>query len=202
MIVRSGRGLGRRLADLKAWRVASAGMEQRGYVQEAARVHAAANKEWRRLPAVDEGGGASTRPWLRRKKFLVLVGPTGMGKTEFVKALFGPAKTLEINAAGMQHPCLRDYESNLHVCILWDEAEASLVAKNRKLFQCPAAFVGLGHSPTGAFGYQVMVNRSVMVINSNRWHEQLQSLPTEDRKWIEGNQVAVEVTAPLWVTEE
>jgi len=103
------------------------------------------------------------------EKNLVLAGPTGFGKTEFVKSLFGAAKTLELNAAGMQHPSLRDFNPDVHECILWDEAEATLVAAKRKLFQCPASLVELGFSPTAALTYKVMVNKCIMDINSNRW---------------------------------
>ena len=136
---------------------------------------------------------------MRRKKFLVLAGRTGVGKTEYVKALFGAEHTLELNAAGMLHPCLRQFDVEKHRCILWDEAEALLIAQNRKLFQCPACFVELGFSPTGAMTYSVMVNQAVMVVNSNRWDEQLSLLEKGDRDWILGNAVVVHVDEPLWV---
>ena len=73
------------------------------------------------------------------------------------------------------------------------------MAANRKLFQCPAPLVELGFSPTAALTYKVMVNKCVMVINSNKWFQQLQKLPASDRAWIEGNQVAVPVTSLLWL---
>jgi len=198
LIIKSGRGLARRLQDLSLWRSARADLAAQAYVDEAAVVHAQTNKPWKRIPLIDEWKAQNTQQFMRRKKFLVLVGPTGVGKTEFVKAMFGPKHTLELNAAGMQHPCLRDFNPELHRCILWDEGEASLVASNRKLFQCPACFVDLGFSPTASMTYKVMVNKCVMVINSNRWYEQLQKLNPGDREWIEGNQVAVHVTSPLW----
>ena len=110
---------------------------------------------------------------MRRKKILVLVGPTGTGKAEYVKALFGAQHVLELNAAGMLHPCLRQFNPDVHRCVLWDEAEAILIAQNRKLFQCPACFVELGFSPGGHLTYPVMVNKAVMVVCSTRWDEQL-----------------------------
>ena len=129
------------------------------------------------------------------------MGETGTGKTEYIKALFGPERVLELNAAGMLHPCLRQYRSPIHLCILWDEAEAVLIAQNRKLFQCPACFIELGFSPTAAMTYSVMVNRSVMVVCSNRWDQQLEQLDKWDRDWIVANSVVYRVDAPLWVTE-
>ena len=143
----------------------------------------------------------NTKPMMRRKKILVLAGPTGTGKTEFVKAMFGPDRVLELNAAGMLYPCLRSFDGELHLCILWDEAEAALISNNRKLFQCPACFVELGFSPGGHLTYSVMVNKAVMVVCSNRWEEQLQKLDEGDRDWIVGNSVVYHVNEPLWVKE-
>ena len=201
LIVRSGRAVGKRLQDLNAWRQAHAELASQAYVQSAQIAHAAANKTWRIVDAIETWREENTRPMMRRKKFLVLVGPTGLGKTEFVKGMFGAARVLELNAAGMLQPCLRQFHADTHVCILWDEAEAILIAQNRKLFQCPACFVELGFSPTGAMTYTVMVNKSVMVVCSNRWEEQLKLLDPGDRDWILGNSVVVKVDEPLWVVE-
>ena len=201
LIVKCGRGIGRRLQDLNAWRQARAEMEQMAYVKAAQSAHAAANREWREIPKILTWKKENTRPLMRRKKILVMVGRTGTGKTEYVKALFGPESVLELNAAGMLHPCLRGFDPEIHLCILWDEAEASLIAQNRKLFQCPACFVELGFSPTGAMTYSVMVNKAVMVVCSNRWDEQLQLLDKGDRDWILGNSVIVHINEPLFVTE-
>ena len=198
-IVRCGRGVGRRLQDLSAWQTARAEIEARVYVAEAQAVHAAANFAWRHVPVIEQWKTQNTQPMMRRKKFLVLAGPTGVGKTEYVKGLFGPEHTLELNAAGMEHPCLREFCSAKHQCILWDEAEATLIAQNRKLFQCPACFIELGFSPTGFLTYKVMVNKAVMVVNSNRWEAQLGGLAKGDRDWIVGNSVVVDVDEPLWI---
>ena len=198
-IIRSGRAVGRRLQDLAAWRQARAELQSRAYVQAAQVAHAAANLAWREIKIIEKWKEENTQPLMRRKKFLVLAGRTGVGKTEYVKALFGAEHTLELNAAGMLHPCLRQFDVEKHRCILWDEAEALLIAQNRKLFQCPSCFVELGFSPTGAMTYSVMVNQAVMVVNSNRWDEQLSLLEKGDRDWILGNAVVVHVDEPLWV---
>ena len=198
-LIKTGRGLARNLHDINTWRNAQAELAEREYVASAQRKHLAENKAWRQIEKFEAWKAASLQPMLRRKKFCVLVGPTGLGKTEFIKAQFGPDRTLELNAAGMTHPCLTEYHSDQHLCILWDEAEASLISENCKLFQCPAAFVKLGFSPTGAMCYTVMFNKSVMVINSNRWHEQLAKLEPGDRDWVEKNQAMIEVTEPLWI---
>ena len=200
LIVRCGRGIQRRLQDLNTWKTAKGEMDARAYVDAAQKVHAETNLPKRDVETVEKWKADNTKPMMRRKKILVLAGPTGTGKTEYVKALFGCQNVLELNAAGMQHPCLRSFDPHTHSCILWDEAEAFLIAQNRKLFQCPASFVELGFSPTGNLTYTVMVNKAVMVVCSNRWDEQLADLPRGDRDWIKGNCVVVYVTEPLWVS--
>ena len=201
LITRCGRAVGRRLQDLNAWRQARAEIESVEYVQKAQQTHAAANRAWRQIEVILSWRKENTKPMMRRKKILVLAGPTGTGKTEFVKAMFGHDRVLELNAAGMLYPCLRSFDGELHLCILWDEAEAALISNNRKLFQCPACFVELGFSPGGHLTYSVMVNKAVMVVCSNRWEEQLQKLDEGDRDWIVGNSVVYHVSEPLWVKE-
>ena len=84
--------------------------------------------------------------------------------------------------------------------MLFDEAQAAMVASNRKLFQAPAAWVDLGHSPTGRDVYRVYLADSVLAIASNGWHSQLRALPSaEDRDWLRANSVHVLVTEPLFV---
>ena len=74
-----------------------------------------------------------------RWTFLVLDGPSHMGKTMFVMSLFGKHKTLEINCAGEADPALHEFKHQVHRCILFDEAEPEMVNKYRKLFQAPSA---------------------------------------------------------------
>ena len=138
----------------------------------------------------------------RRKKFLVLEGKSGTGKTEFVRSLFGPDKTLELNCAGIGAINLRDYRPLDHKVVLCDEASPSLVLANRKLFQCPPCWIDLGHSATGSLVYKVWINDSLFVIATNRWMSALDELVQEDREWLQANQVYIHVTEPLWVEEE
>ncbi|CAE7941282.1 unnamed protein product [Symbiodinium sp. KB8] len=70
-----------------------------------------------------------------RRKFLVLDGPTRVGKTQFAKALAGEAATLEVNCAGSVEPDLRSFDPTLHRAIVFDEASANLVLRHKKLFQ-------------------------------------------------------------------
>jgi hypothetical protein len=116
-------------------------------------------------------------PSLRRRKFLVLEGGTGCGKTEFARSLSrGPTSFIELNCADTDYVDLRAFSPEQHDLILWDECPASLVLKNKKLFQGQATFVQLGQTPTSRDAYSVFRFNCKMVVCSNLWSEQLRGV--------------------------
>ena len=153
------------------------------------------------IPAVSAWIQKYSRGYWMRKQFLVLDGASGLGKTAFVRSFFGGKATLELNCSDVQHVNLRDFEPLEHRAILWDEAPVKLILGQRKLFQCPPAWVDLGASATANYVYKVWVNDALMVICSNKWASQLAHLPTADHNWVAANQVYVHVTEPLWEAE-
>ena len=70
-----------------------------------------------------------------RRKFLVLDGPSRMGKTAFSCSLVGSGEALEVNCAGIVDPPLRAFSRSRHRLILFDEAATHMVLKNRRLFR-------------------------------------------------------------------
>ena len=136
---------------------------------------------------------------LRRYKFLVLDGPTRMGKTEFTKTLVKPGHFFEINMSAAPEPNLREYDHEKHELILFDECHVEVILKQKRLFQAPACLVNLGASATNCFAYQVWVHRKRLVVTSNVWKSSLTALTTEDREWIERNSIYVYVSEPLYV---
>ena len=146
------------------------------------------------------GKKKATAPFQRRKQFLVLAGRSGVGKTEYVRGLFGPQALLELNCANAACvPDLRAFDHETHKVVLFDEACVEMVLKNRKLFQAPACLIDLGHSPTGRDVYRVFLNDAVLVIASNKWTDEVANLASEsDRAWIIANQVLVVVTESMF----
>ena len=72
--------------------------------------------------------------------------------------------------------------------------------ENRKLCQCPPAWIQLGFSPTGRDVYNVWLNDLVMAIGSNSWTEQVSALDRDsDKAWLAANTVHVEVTTKMWM---
>ena len=135
---------------------------------------------------------------LPRKELLVLGGPSKRGKTQFVLDLFPPKKVLELSCAGLKDVCLTGFDALLHQCIIWDEGTPHLVAKNRKVFQHPASWVDLGHSPTAQHVYHVYLNDSVSVVATNCWREEVVKLSSADQDWLAEKRLVLSVTSPLW----
>jgi hypothetical protein len=134
-----------------------------------------------------------------RKKILVLDGPSGKGKTQFVRSLFPPGALLELNAANMGTPCLPGFDERRHRAIFWDECPAVLVSDNRKLFQHTATLIDLGHSPTGQHIQRYWLNDAVSIIASNRWEEDIAAMNSpSDEDWLRANTVVIRVMTPLY----
>ena len=77
-----------------------------------------------------------------------------------------------------------------HKIILLDEASPQMVINQKLLMQGPASMVKLGQSSTNCHAYDVFVSGIMLIICSNTWDEDVQSLrKAGDRDWIHENQV-------------
>ena len=125
-------------------------------------------------------------------------------ETQYALQITGkPDEVLEVNCASCPEPDLRDFIFGVHKAILFDEAKCKMVLAQKKLFQAGAAWVHLGCSVTNCHAYRVFVHGVMMIICCNTWTAELHALKfREDREWLETNSVVVEVTAPLWETDE
>jgi hypothetical protein len=150
-----------------------------------------------RLIQVVEDWKVHTQSLSMRKRFLVLEGPSGVAKTAYAKSLWGSAGTLELNMAGSDDFCLRQFNPAIHKAIVWDEARPSVVSSQRKLFQCGPSWVDLGQSPTGAHVYRVWLNDAAMIVCSNKWTELVNGMKHSDAEWIRANQVHVTILSSL-----
>ncbi len=195
-LVRTTQGLTRKLQDLEKWHEERRLLELEGHIAVRQAELRQQIRPFRRLEQVDLWL-AEAQTVSMRKKFLVLEGPSGTAKTQFAKGLLGVEATYELNMAKTDDFCLRGFRPLTHRVVLWDEARPKLVSDNRKLFQCPAAWVDLGQSPTGTYVYWVWVNDAVMVICSNKWSQLLAKLPLADAEWVKDNQVLVMVPESL-----
>ena len=86
-----------------------------------------------------------------RYKFLVLVGPSRMGKTQLARHLLEPAvdgEILEVNCASGEEPGLRRFQWSRHKLVLFDEVHAKQVSAQMLLFQACASDIMLACSAT------------------------------------------------------
>ena len=199
-LCKCGKGLVRKLADLDKVKQCRSELKLQERVAHVQAMLASRNKAFKHFDVVEAWKSEATAPLQRRKKFLVLAGPSGVGKTEYVRGLFGPDALLELNCANCACvPDLRAFDYMTHKVVLFDEACVAMVLKNRKLFQAPACLIDLGHSPTGRDVYRVFLNDAVLVIASNKWTDEVESLDSaSDRAWILANQVLVVVTESMF----
>ena len=201
-LVQCGKGLVRRLADLECWHKNRQDMLVQEMVTRAQIATRQTFKPFPRHVVVDKWLAEVAIPMLPRKPFLVLHGPSKRGKTEFVRGLFALGAVFELNCANMKDICLDGFDCFHHRCILWDEASASLVARNRKVFQHPLCQVDLGHSPTGQHVKRYFLGNSCSILATNSWPHDLKKLPAGDQDWINSNAVVFNVEKPLWETPD
>jgi hypothetical protein len=134
-----------------------------------------------------------------RQPFLVLEGPSCLGKTQFAMSLVAPGKGLEVNCCACPEPDLRSFRSMTHELILFDEASPELVLRQHKLFQAPAVDVTLGASTTNCHAYTVWVHSVKMVVASNTWNTDADVCKPLDRAWLRENSVVLTVREPMWL---
>jgi hypothetical protein len=199
-LVYTGANLTRRLADYDKWSREVRLVQHRAARSDLDAQLASQLRPFRRIPEVDAWWNRYSRGAHDRKPFLVLEGPSRVGKTAFARALSGePNATLELNCANVKALQLTMFQPGVHRVMLWDELAASLVVAEKKVFQAPNVAVDLGVTNTCQYVYWVDLSATVHIICSNRWSGQVAQLDPEDRQWVEANQTLVAVTEPLWL---
>ena len=201
-LIKTAKGLCRRIADLDKYVALKEEDETAEKVERVQSTLACIQRPFKVIPKVTAflKKYLHVREPIARKKILALDGPSGVGKTEYVRSLFLRDALLEINAASMQAVCLPSFNQRRTRCILWDECGAELVSRNRKVFQHGTGWVDIGHSPTAQHIRRYFLNDCVSIIASNRWVEDVDALPSQsDRDWVYQNTVVVTVNEPLWM---
>ena len=155
-------------------------------------------RPWKVYPMVTmwQSQYACARP---RYGFLVLDGPSRMGKTQFARCLSqAPGGVLELNMAGSAKVDLRLYDPLVHDVLLFDECDPVAVLENKKLFQAGGARISMQTSATNIMAFTVCVAEKKFVVCSNLWGASLSKLPWVDVEWLRSNSYYVHVTEPMW----
>jgi hypothetical protein len=164
---------------------------------------------------------------LFRRKFLVLTGPSGTGKTEYVKSLAsdpvivtrirghfraaqerpalcpvtaGGTDLLELtcNGGAASLPDVRSLDPLRHGWLLLDEAVPQLVTCNKRLFQGKSGHVDMAASSTNCHAFRVSTWGVRIVLTANDWLDRVSSLPPADVDWLTQNSFVVQVQEQLW----
>jgi hypothetical protein len=136
-----------------------------------------------------------------RYRFMVLEGASCCGKTQFARGLLGPDKCFVADCSGKNHPDLRGFRHRSHAVLLFDEIAAERVIDSKKLFQAGNEPVLCGSSPTNQFSYHINVHRTMLIVASNKWTEQLAKLSEDDYQWLAQNSIHLRIFGPLWSTD-
>lgn len=153
----------------------------------------------RRLPEVQRVM-ATLKESKYRYPFLVLCGPSGLGKTEYVKSLYGPEATYECDCSSTLTPDLTGFDRNIHKAVLFDEATPQLVLQNKKLFQAHVSPAVLGQTTTGCFSYKVWLWQRLLVVGTNTWD--VAGLNPAEQAWLKANSIVVWVRDRLYTDPE
>ena len=132
-----------------------------------------------------------------RFKFLVLSGPSCMGKTQFAKSLFGSANTLVVPCQGIDKPSLRDYKRYRHKAVLFDEISSQCIHDNKAIFQANNDIVMLGQSPTGQHIYHLFLYGCAIIVSCNDWMQGITPESLEE-DWLEKNSIVMQIDKPLY----
>ena len=197
-IVKTAKNLPRLLGNLDKLAQELKGQRLREQIAQIEQQLELQSKPFKSIPAVDSWKAEHALP-SPRYRFLVLVGPSGVGKTQFAKSLVPKGRSLELNMAAAPEPNLKEYDHELHDLILFDECSAETVLRQKKLFQAPLSPISLGQSTTGCFAYDVWVYAKLLVVASNVWLAELQALRKADHDWLVVNSVLIDVQEPLWL---
>ena len=197
-LIQCGKGMVRRLADLDRWHRRNQEGLARKMVLAAQSVSQSQLRvvlQWR---LVDAWLAEVMQPLQSQKRCLVVQGPSHTGKTQFVRSLFPSGTVLELNCANLNRICLDSFECDRHRAILWNEASASLVSSNRRVFKHPLCGVKLGHRKTGQHVRRYFLSHCCSIITTKKWHEDVRKLPACDQQWLLANTVVMDVERPLW----
>ena len=140
----------------------------------------------------------STSNWgvMKRFKFLVLVGPSRMGKTCLAMSIF-PNKTFYTNCQGAVQPNLSGFERTRFDGIVCDEIEPQLVVQNKALFQSGPLGVKLQESRTNLFSQSHNLYFKGIICVSNTWERG--KLTHDEWEWILANSFTLEVNEECWI---
>ena len=133
-IIKSAKNMPRLLGNLEKLKLEERSSRLREQIGSIELELAQQEKPYRTIPEI-ENWKAEHSVRKSRYRFLVLVGPSGKGKTQFAKSLVPRGRFLDLNMAAAPEPNLKEYDHELHDLILFDECSAKKVLLQTNCFR-------------------------------------------------------------------
>jgi hypothetical protein len=133
-----------------------------------------------------------------RFQALLLVGYSRSGKTQKGISLYGANHTLVVNCQTISPhlPSLKEYDSDKHSAILFDEIDQDQVLHNKVVFQSPNVPVKLGQSACNQHMYELWIHGTPLILCSNTFSftrsKNGNPIPEVDQGWLRENLIVVE----------
>ena len=109
------------------------------------------------------------RGFIRRFKFLVLVGDTSLGKTVLAKSLFGEAETYYCDMQTAEEADLRRFRHGIDKALLLDEITWQQVISHKVMFQAGIDGVELSRSKCNQHSYWRFLYGVPIICCTNQW---------------------------------
>ncbi len=193
-------GFSASVKNFEAWEQCRLETAVRKYRQWMLSNYRGMNRPWKHYPLVDVWL-AQYRSIEPRYRFLVIDGPSKLGKTEFARSLVGRSRTFEISLLKGFNLDFTGYSFMKHDLVIVDEAVPEVVSQNRKLFQAGEAEISMQTSATNCHSFKVCLWGKKIVLCSNVWRESLQQMCFSDATWIQQNQFLLQLDAPMYVPD-
>ena len=140
---------------------------------------------------------------LGRRKFLVLDGPSKVGKTEYARALAdGDEYFFQADCSGQEHPNVKGLSWWRHRIALFDECSVKVVLKNKRLFQGSHYGGSVGNSSTNMYQQTVNTWGVGIIVATNNWAYEISKQRPDDIEWLWSNCYYVNEQDKLYVEPE
>ena len=126
-----------------------------------------------------------------RFQFLVVVGESNTGKTQFALSLYGPDRTYYTNVQNADEPNLKDFSRRQHRAIVFDEATPAFVVSNKVVFQANADGVRVQESRCQQYSTWRFLYAVPMIVCTNAFD--LSTVSPSEARWLRMNMLLLNV---------
>ena len=125
---------------------------------------------------------------LGRRKFLVLDGPSQVGKTEYARSLAdGDEYFFQADCSGQNYPNVKGLSFWRHRIALFDECSVKVVLQNKRLFQGSHYGGSVGNTASNMYQQTINTWGVGIIVASNNWAYEISKQRPDDIEWLWSN---------------